>query len=180
MGTKQIQMEFQVVADDKISANVTITVGGVQKFSGALAHTVNVMPGQVSDDQTPYSLVTFDLEVANMPPLSSKGNPAVPSNGHGLWTTNLDVIIAVTGGSVCLQSTEANYTAVTPTPPDPKPTTGNSSDFVSMWFATQPVWTPTATGRLVIDDNSNSGPGSLLLLENESVAYQVAMSLYSA
>ena len=175
MGTKQVQMEFQVAANDGVSAQVTVTAGGTQVFSGSLAQTVNPLPGQVYDDATPFSLVEFDLDVADLP---------VPPNGSPTVLT--DVVISVNGGSICLQATEANYNlsyqeVVPPTDPITyQPVPGNSTTFVQLRYGTQPVWTPTAVGRLDIADNVGTGPGSLLLLDNESVAYQVEMTLYSA
>lgn len=180
MGTKQVKMEFQVAANDGELAQVIITAGGTQVFSGSLAQTENPLPGQVYNDSTPFSLVEFELDVDNMPV------PAGTPDSHGRWTTSTDITIAVSGGSVCLQETQANYSAqlVEITPPTTPPTyqivAGNASTFETLYFATQPVWTPAAVGRLDIADNINTGPGSLLLLDNESVAYQVAMTLYSA
>jgi hypothetical protein len=180
MGTKQVKMEFQVAANDGALAQVTITAGGTQVFSGSLAQTENPLPGQVYNDSTPFSLVEFELDVDNMPV------PAGNSNSHGQWVTSTDITIAVSGGSICLQDTLANYTAqwVEVTPPTTPPTyqivAGDASTFNTLCFATQPVWTPAAVGRLNIADNVDTGPGSLLLLDGESVAYQVAMTLYSA
>ena len=181
MGTKKVQMKFQVVADDGVSANVTIAVNSTQVFSGALAHTADVMPGQVTDDQTPFSLVEFDLDVTDMPV-----PPGVPNSQQGWWATPENVTISVTGGSITLQATEANYSAslgeVAPptTPPTFQLVPGSADSFVPLWFANQPVWTPTCVGRLNYEDNTDTGPGSLLLLDGESVSYQVAMTLYSA
>ena len=175
MGTKQVQMEFQVAADDGVSVQATIAVGGTQVFSGSLAQTTNPLPGQVYDDAAPFTLVQFDLDVADQP---------IPANG--VTTVLKDVAISVTGGSICLQATEANYNlsyqeVVPPTDPITyQPVPGNSTTFVQLRYGTQPVWTPTAVGRLDIADNVGTGPGSLLLLDNESVAYQVEMTLYSA
>lgn len=180
MGTKQVKMEFQVAANDGELAQVTITAGGTQVFSGSLAQTANPLPGQVDNDATPFSLVEFELDVANMPV------PPGNSNNYGQWVTSTDITIAVSGGSVCLQETLANYTAywteVTPptTPTSYQVEAGNASTFVTLRFATQPAWTPSCVGRLDIADNVDTGPGSLLLLDNESVAYQVDMTLYSA
>jgi len=182
MGTKQVQMEFQVAADDGVSAQVTITAGGTQVFSGALGQTTNPLPGQVYFDSTPFSLVEFDLNVADMP--SPWGTPGP----YGQWTTPVDITILVSGGSICLQETAANYSTylaeITPatTPPTYHTAPGNATIFSTLRYDTQPVWTPTGTdaGRLNIADNVATGPGSLLLLDNESVAYQVAMTLYSA
>lgn len=180
MGTKQVKMEFQVAANDGALAQVTVTAGGTQVFSGSLAQTENPLPGQVLNNLTPFSLVEFELDVADMPV------PSGNSDSRGQWVTSTDITIAVSGGSVCLQETLANYTAqiveVTPptTPPTYQTVTGNASTFNTLWFATQPVWTPPCIGRLDIADNVDTGPGSLLLLDGESVAYQVAMTLYSA
>ena len=182
MGTKQVQMEFQVAANDGVSAQVTITAGGTQVFSGAVAQTANPLPTQVFDDATPFSLVEFDLDVEDM--------PAPPwgsfNNNYGQWVTPIDVTIAVSGGSVCLQATEANYTATVidknpqTDPPGYVKVPGDATTFSVLHYATQPVWTPAAVGRLDIADNVDTGPGSLLLLDNESVDYQVQMTLYSA
>ena len=180
MGTKQVKMEFQVAANDGALAQVTITAGGTQVFSGSLAQTENPLPGQVYNDSTPFSLVEFELDIDNMPV------PAGNGNSHGQWVTSTDITIAVSGGSICLQDTLANYTAqwveVIPptTPPTYQALAGDASTFNTLYFATQPVWTPAVVGRLDLADNVDTGPGSLLLLDGESVAYQVAMTLYSA
>ena len=44
MGTKQIKVGFLIVANDQVSANVTIAFNGVQKWSGPLANTNNSIP----------------------------------------------------------------------------------------------------------------------------------------
>lgn len=182
MGTKQVKMEFQVAANDGELAQVTITAGGTQVFSGSLAQTENPLPDQVYNNATPFSLVEFELDVANMPV------PPGNADSYGQWVTSTDITISVTGGNICLQETLANYTAtvVEITPPTTPPTyqivSGNASTFATLRYATQPVWTPTNTdpGRLIIDDNINTGPGSLTIFDNQSVAYQVSMTLYSA
>jgi hypothetical protein len=182
MGTKQVQMEFQVAADDGALAQVIVTAGGTQVFSGSLAQTENPLPDIVLNNETPFSLVEFELDVANMPV------PPGNSNSYGQWVTSTDITISVTGGIVCLQETLANYTAtlveVDPptTPPTYQVVAGNASTFASIRFANQPVWTPTNTdpGRLIFEDNINTGPGSLTISDNQSVAYQASMTLYSA
>jgi hypothetical protein len=180
MGTKQVQMEFQVAADDGALTQVTVTAGGTQVFSGSLAQTENPLPGQIYNNATPFSLIQFELDVADMPvPL---GN----SNSYGQWVTSTDITISVTGGTVCLQETLANYTAtiveVTPptTPPRYQVVAGNASTFSTIRFANQPVWNPSTPVSLIFDDNINTGPGSLTIYNNQSVAYQAAMTLYSA
>jgi hypothetical protein len=180
MGTKQVQMEFQVAANDGALVQVTVTAGGTQVFSGSLAQTENPLPTQIYNNATPFSLVQFELDVANMPV------PPGNSNHYGQWVTPIDITISVSGGRVGLQETLANYTAkwVEVTPPTTPPTyqiqAGDVATFAALRYATQPVWIPTAIGRLDIADNVDTGPGSLLVLDNESVAYQASMTLYSA
>ena len=180
MGTKQVRMEFQVAADDGALAQVIITAGGTQVFSGSLAQTENTLVSQVTYDSTPFSLVEFEMDVANMPV------PPGNANNYGQWVTSTDITISVTGGDVCLQETLANYTArlveVTPptTPPTYQVVPGNASTFSQIRFASQPVWTNPASGDLVFEDNINTGPGSLTIFDNQSVAYQASMTLYSA
>ena len=180
MGTKQVKMEFQVAANDGALAQVTVSAGGTQVFSGSLAQTENPLPGQVLNNLTPFSLVEFELNVADMPV------PPGNSNSYGQWVTSTDITISVTGGNVCLQETLANYTAhwveITPptTPPTYQVVPGNASTFATIRFANQPVWTNPASGDLNFDDNINTGPGSMTILNNQSVAYQASMTLYSA
>jgi hypothetical protein len=182
MGTKQVKMEFQVAADDGELAQVTITAGGTQVFSGSLAQTVNPLPGEVYSDSAPFSLVEFEFDVANM------SVPPGPGDSYGQWITSTNMTIAVSGGNVCLQETEANYTAqvveVTPAtdPPTYQIVTGNAATFVTLRFLDQPVWTPINTdpGRLIFEDNINTGPGSLTISNGQSVAYTLGMTLYSA
>ena len=180
MGTKQVRMEFQVAADDGALAQVIVTAGGTQVFSGSLAQTENPLVSQVTNDATPFSLVEFEMDVANMPV------PPGNANNYGQWVTSTDITISVTGGDVCLQETLANYTArlveVTPptTPPTYQVVPGNASTFATIRFANQPVWTNPASGDLVFEDNIDTGPGSLTIFDNQSVAYQASMTLYSA
>jgi hypothetical protein len=180
MGTKQVRMEFQVAANDGALAQVIVTAGGTQVFSGSLAQTENPLASQVYTDATPFSLIEFEMDVADMP--VSPGN----SNSYGQWVTSTDINISVTGGNVCLQETLANYTAtiveVTPstTPPTYQVVAGNASTFAQIRFANQPVFTPSTPASLNFADNINTGPGSLTIYNNQSVAYQASMTLYSA
>ena len=170
MTTKTIQMEFQVAANDGVSALVTVSAAGQQVFSGQLDQTSNPLPGQIMPDDVPFSLVSFEIDVAE---------PAA-----GQIETPIDVVIAVSGGSITLQETETNYVSrIIPANP---PTNsfastiipGDATTFYTCRFANQPVWTPPATGRLNYEDNLTTGPGSLLLLDGESCAYQEAVLFY--
>ena len=179
MSIKTVQMKFQVAADDRVSAQVAVTVGGTQVFSGPLADTTDALiSGDIHWYTEPYSLVEFDLDVPDLP------NPPGSQTQPGQWTIPYDVVISATGGSVALQITDANYTItwqeVVPAT-DPATWTqipGAVDIFSNCNFQTQPVWTPPAVNRMDIADNVGT-PGVLILLDNESVAYQVAMPYYS-
>ena len=129
MTTKTIQMEFQVAANDGVSALVTVSAAGQQVFSGQLNQTVNPLPGQVFPDQTPFSLVSFEIDVSE------------PTAGQ--TETPVDMVIAVSGGSITLQETETNYVAqlVAISPPTNPPThtivPGNETTFYTCRFANQ-------------------------------------------
>jgi len=182
MGTKQVRMLFQVAADDGLSAQVTVTAGGTQVFSGALAQTMNpIVPGDVHYYTEPFGLVEFDLDVADQP------IPPGTANQYGQYTTPVDIGIAVSGGDICLQSTLTNYSAIYAenieiSPPAYKMGPGSVGQFAPVRYANQPVWTPEPADpldRFNFSDNVNTGSGSLPIMDNESVAYQVAMTYYS-
>ena len=179
MGTKQVKMEFQVVANDGVSANVTVTFGGTQVFSGPLNQTTDVMPGIVVDDLQPYSLVEFDLDVTDQP------LPPGNQNVHGQYTYPIDISVQVTGGSITMQATEANYNAVMAdlTPPVGNITSwlqaGTSTKFAELWPNAQPLVNGEAlTTRYNYPNSPQSGPGAILLLDTETVTYPLAMTYY--
>lgn len=200
MGIKQVRMKFQVAANDGVSAQVSVTVGGIQRFSGALLQTVDVMPGQVFTDQKPYSLVQFGLDVPEMNHNSSgswRRWDTIPDpttldfdqllteetypDDYGFWTTPIDVAISVSGGSVTLQATDADHSWIRPTTPalfqngSPR----YFSDFLRP--CSQPQW-----NKIPLKDRYDpeafveSGPGVLLVLDNELLEFQLAMTLYCA
>ena len=153
---------------------MTVTVGGTQKFSGPVNNTTNFISAQPPDPNT-LSLIQFDLDVENMP------DPLPNHDQWGEWVTNIPMIISVTGGDIQVQAIRANFNALLiDGNVQPKFTPGTVDNWFQLRYATQPVWTPPATDRLTIADNVNSGPGSLLLLENEVVNFQIAMTYYSA
>jgi len=182
MGTKQVQMEFQVVADNGISANVTVTVGGVQKFSGALAQTTDVLvPADTHYDTTPFSLVQFDLDVANVAISST------PPWNQAEWVTPTNITVLVTGGDVILQEIEANYSAIVealvPPATTPKEGTlvpGNATDFQTTVISNQPLWDDVAiTDYYNYTGNENTGSGNLPIPNGMTMACQINMSLYN-
>ena len=171
MGTKQVQFYFQIVADDGVSANVSINVGGVQKFAGALAHTNSTIPIDVWPD-TPQSMAQFDLDIDNF------------VTGSGQPTTNEDITLRVTGGTAIFKSMWANYsvyaTEVSPptTPPTWNTNMGTSTEFVQVLPTAQPTWNGIPiTGNM---DFTNTPYSPMTLAPGQALAFPVAMPKYSS
>lgn len=202
MGIKQVRMKFQVAANDGISAQVSVTVGGIQRFSGALLQTVDVMPRQVFSDQIPYSLVQFGLEVPDINQNSAGAwrkwmtipdptklnfdqllnvNEETPPDAYGEWTTPVDIAISVSGGAVTLQATDADHSWARPITPTLF-RNGGPGDFSSyLRPCSQPLWNKIPLkDRYDLESFVDSGPGVLLVLDNELLEFQLAMTLYCA
>jgi hypothetical protein len=170
MGTKQIQTNFLIVADDGVSANVTITVDGISKWNGVLTNTNATIPGADTPDVA-FSVAEFDLEVDNL------GNTSP-------YTTSKDITMTVTGGSAIFKSMLANYNGskllVEPvtTPPTYTNVPGNSTTFVQVLPTAQPTWNgvPILT-RMDYADGAN---GPMLFESGEVLAFPVEISDYSA
>jgi len=134
MGTKQVKVGFLIVADDQVSANVTIAFNGVQKWSGPLANTNDSIPDYDTPD-VPYSYATFDLDIQDTPvPLISG------------MTTAKDVTFTVTGGDAIFKTMSSNYgisrQEITP-PTDPvtyQLMPGTSTEFNQILPTAQPTW----------------------------------------
>ena len=170
MGTKQVRFNFQIVADDGVSANVSINVGGVQKFAGALAHTNSTIPIDVWPETSP-SVAQFDLAVDN---LVTPGSSTISEN----------ITLTVTGGTAIFKSIWANYssyvTQVSPptTPPTWNNNAGNSTEFVQVLPSEQPTWNGVPiTGNM---DFTDSPYGPMTFEPGQVLAFPVAMPKYSA
>jgi len=169
MGTKQVRADFLVVADDGVSASATITVGGVQKWTGDLANTNDTMPDGSTPDNLPYSTAEFDLEIDNF---TSGADP----------TTNLDFTFSVTRGTIIIKSIQSNYTisyeTVTP-PTDPvtyRAVAGNVTQFVKVELNAQPTWNDQPYLNRY---NFADGPGPLPLYVNELLACSYDVNKYN-
>lgn len=181
MGTKQVQFQFQVVANDGVAATATISIDGVQKFSGPIAQTVEVMPNKVLWNETPYTAVTVDVDVPDQPI-----PPAEPPNERNHWVVFKNIVLSVTGGQATLQSTQANYTAaLVETQPPTDPATyhtqpGTVSDFVPLQFGTTPDWTPYVSPSERDYEPNGAGPSCFLILDGETVTWDSEITTYSA
>ena len=134
MGTKQIKVGFLIIANDQVSANVTIAFNGVQKWSGPLLNTNDSIPDYNTPD-APYSYATFDLDIQDTPvPLTNE------------MTTAKDVTFTVTGGDAIFKTMSSNYgiysQEITP-PTDPvtyQMMPGTSTEFSQILPTAQPTW----------------------------------------
>ena len=172
MAVKQVQMHFQVVANDGVSADVVVAVDGVQKFLGKLTQTVDDLSGQVTSDMSPFDTVQFDLDIDPVVPTPPDTTPQSISK---------QFMISVTGGTVALQRTTANYTGHwggNDADPNKNAYAGTADKFIEQKITSQPIWTSMASGRFDITSNPNGG-GTILLLDNESVSYTIEIDSYS-
>lgn len=187
MGTKQVQMKFQVQATDKTSVNVTIVIENTQVFSGPLNHTVDSMVLEDVHYYTePFSLAQFDLDVINTPA------DAVPQNtANGQWFVLMDTSITVTGGNICLQGTEANYKTLANVygQPDPedwkKPwwnlVLGTPDNFDYLNIGSTPEYNGVPRpDRYDYQIYKDTGCGALPLYDGETVTFKLDMSTYSS
>jgi hypothetical protein len=171
MGTKQIKVGFLIVANDQVSANVTIAFNGVQKWSGSLANTNDSIPGYEIPD-VPYSYATFDLDIQDTP---------VPLiNG---MTTAKDVTFTVTGGDAIFKTMSANYgiyqQEITP-PTDPvtyQLMPGTSTEFNVILPTAQPTWNDVIIpGRF---DWADDPWGPFLFQPDELLEFPVQIQWYN-
>ena len=169
MGTKQVRVDFLVVADDQVSASATITVGGVQKWTGDLANTNDSIPDASTPDNLPYSTAEFDLEVDNF---TTWADP----------TTNEDFTFSVTRGTVIIKHIQSNYTITSePVTPPTDPATfyavaGNVTEFIEAELNAQPTWNDQPYLNRY---NFASGPGPLPVYVNELLACSYNINKYN-
>ena len=159
MGTKQVQMHFSVAAEPGKTVNAIIFVNDVQKYSGTLA--------DVSD------VVTFDLDVADQPIPTF-----ISPTSYGQWVTPVAISITIENGTATLIPTKANYTShladqlITYVP-------GSSSDYQSLWIASQPLWNGVADLDRYNFATMNPELGAIPIYINETVTFRLSMSLWA-
>ena len=178
MGTKQIKIQFLVEADDGVSAGVTITVGGVQKWSGDLAQTNNSIPGPDWPPDWPYAVAEFDLDIDDYVTNTEQ------------YTTVEDFTFTATRGTVTIIFLSANYTidnipSPTPTSPPPwkEPLTwtlvaGNAETFyMPITPSDQPTWNGVpVTSKYNVADNPM---GPIPFSTGEVLAYSANVPKYN-
>jgi len=170
MGTKQVQVNFLIIADDGVSANIAINVGGIPKWTGALASTNTTIPGPTTPDNLPYSVAEFDLAIDNIVP------------GSGEPTTNEDITMTITGGTAIFKYMSANYSQYgQEVEPPTKPATylpGTNTIFVNANPTAQPTWNGIPLyERMNFADGVN---GPMLFEPGEVLAFPVGIPKYSS
>jgi hypothetical protein len=166
MGTKQVKVDFLIVADDQVSATVTIKVGGVVKWSGDLADTSDMVP-DYNTPPVPTVSAEFDLEVADGP----TSQMTVPE----------DFTFTVTRGTAILKLISANYSVqgVEIQPPTDPATynlvPGSATNFVIVAVTAQPTW----NGQALTDRYNYIAGGSVMpFYTGEVLEFPVAMPMY--
>jgi len=176
MTLKPTQFRFQVAADNGANAQVTITMDGVQLWTGSLAQTQpNVDVGQWTSNNEPYSTASCDINT----PECVNNDPQ---------TLNKLMTISVTGGSVVLvgilQTNNPSFVVETNPEWDTPTRTryiGGNPNFSDMWDVdSQPLWDGQAIlARYDINKNfGTTGPGSILVKSGETCEFDAELWQY--
>jgi hypothetical protein len=173
MATKQIQMAFQVQNNAGETNTVQVQLNGVTKFEGTLPETGPLIIG---GDAYSVTNITFDQDVEVV-------------TASGPQTANVALSVTVSGGSISLEDTFANYTRTvinTGTAEEPVWTVvpGTAENFVLCNVIEQPTWNGEALlDRYNIEYNLGpvqvTGPGQLVVYPSETVQTTLAVGLYN-
>lgn len=173
MATKQIKMDFQVENNVGETNTVLVQLNGVTKFEGTLPETGPIIVGGDS-----YSLtsITFDQDVADW--VTTDTDPV-----------NIPLSVTVTGGSICLQDSYANYSRTsintgTLEAPVWTQVAGTATDFLNCNIVEQPTWGGNALlDRYNIEYNNGpiqvTGPGQLEVYTGETVQTVLAVPRFN-
>lgn len=180
MSTKQIRLLCLVSATDGVAAQLTVSVNGVQKFSGLVSQTV-LAPGAVYTlpvELTQFSVVTLDQDAENFTVAPSIND----RNEFGqYWSSgSYEFSATITGGDMSISSMQSNYNGQWSTDTPPVWFSGTADSWSGIYCASQPQWNGiTIPGRFVWPVDPAQGPFAIGLTDNESLVYQIGLTKYS-
>jgi len=179
MSTKQIRLLCLVNATDSVAAQLTVSINGVQKFSG-LVNQTTLAPNAVYTvpvDTTQFSVVTLDQVADDMTSPPDINN----ANEFGqYWTSGTNEFSAtVTGGDMSISLMQANWTGIWYGTPE-----AWASGIVNRWSgiycASQPLWNGTANpDRFTWPVDPAQGPGAIVITDAQTVVYQIGLTRYN-
>ena len=179
MSTKQIRLLCLVNATDTVAAQLTVSINGVQKFSGLVNQTA-LAPNSVYTvpvDTTQFSVVTLDQvadDMASPPDINSR------NEFSQYWSTGpYEFSATVTGGDISISLMQANYDGLWYGSPEvwyP----GNADSWAGIYCASQPLWNGSAIpGRFTWPVDPAQGPNAILIDDTETVTYQIGLTKYN-
>ena len=181
MSTKQIRLLCLVDATDGVAAQLTVSINGVQKFSGLVNQTA-LAPNSVYNlpiDLAQFSVVTFDQDADKFTIAPNFGDLNEYSQ---YWTTGpVNFSAAVTGGNMSISLMQANYNGIWSDASPPTWTSGNADTWTGLYCASQPLWDGTAQPSIfTYPPNPADGPYAMPLNDTQTVAYQIGLTKYSS
>ena len=169
MATKKMNILFQVKNTSEIPNTVEITLDGTTVYTGTLPETGPIITG---GDSPTVTNITFDIDV-----------PVATINSQ---ISNMAFTTTVTGESIQIEDISTNYNlSKTNTGTQEAPVwvqvAGTDTAFTTTNIVSQPLWNGVADfARYNIEYNNGptqiTGPGEVLLNNNETVAFDVAVA----
>jgi len=179
MSTKQIRLLCLVNATDGIAAQLTVSINGIQKFSGLVNQTA-LAPGEVYDlpiNLAQFSVVTIDQDADDITSLPNFNDLNEYSQ---YWTSGTNEFSAtVTGGDVSISLMQADYNGFwygTPLTWQQRPQSEHA-DWTGIYCASQPLWNGTANPSIfTYPPDPAQGPCSILVKGAQTVVYQIGLT----
>jgi len=178
MSTKQIRLLCLVTATDGVAAQLTVSINGVEKFSG-LVNQTTLAPNAIYTvplDTTQFSIVTLDQMVDDMTSPPQWANV----NEYGqYWSTGpYEFSATVTGGDMSISLMQSNYNGFWESPHD---WVSGTADFDSgIYCASQPLWDGVANpDRIPWPEDPASGPWQISISDNQTMTCQIGLTKYN-
>jgi hypothetical protein len=179
MGTKQIRLLCLVDATDTVAAQLTVSINGVQKFSG-LVNQTTLAPNTVYNfpiDTAEFSVITLDQDADDI-----TSPPGIDPNEYAqFWTSEpVEFSAAINGGNMSISLMQANYN-LTFDNSSQLFQAGTADRWQGIYAASQPLWNGTADpGRFTWPVDPAQGPTAMTISDTETVAYQIGLTKYNA
>ena len=179
--TKQIRLLCLVEATDGVAAQLTVSINGVQKFSG-LVNQTTLAPNAVYNfpiDPAQFSVVTLDQDAENFTVAPAFGDLNEYSQ---YWTTGpINFSASITGGNMTISLMQANYNGQWSDASPPAWGSGTADTWAGIYCASQPLWNGTAQPSIfTYPADTAQGPYAMPVDNGQTVAYQIGLTKYSS
>ena len=162
MTTKTVKVILQAKSATANPLSLEVKMDGVTVYNNTVADTSVITPGVTN----PNTTFTFEIDVDDLVPNS------------GTTTVTKTFTVTPTGGDVKIEQFTSNYTLWFD--PSGAAVNGNATDFWPMNITAQPTWNGQAlTQRYNFVANTNTGPGELMINNDEACEVVVAVPLFN-